>query len=623
MRLSTKSTLAFIGLICASLFNSVWAAVTPQIVASRVAGVAPLAVFVDATTTAGLDGGDYINANFDWNFDRDNVDPTGKHSVTRGFVAAHVYETPETYTIQLIVHDRLGATATSTTQIVVSPFAGTTYYVAICGSNSAAGTAMTAPLATPDYAISNKGGPNTRILLRCGDRFPFPPTNVSATGPMIVGSYSHPNNPSSVPPMLYCSTDGWGILNVSGADCRIMDIHIRSAFTSIDNGNVSPNQRAGSVGMTASNTLFLRVEVDSVGRDAIEGNGRNTFFFDCYYHDYGGYGCYVDSLNHFALVGVVSRRLKGGQHFVRSQGGSKAFIAYNDLDQSNANDENITCRGSTTQAYVLGNRLDQNMSFHPQYDGAVEYQSYCVADGNLFRGGSIGVAAKHVSIRNNLFNNGSVGLSTFQVVGISDDVTICNNSFYGYVNEMVNGSATNVVIKNNILYASQADEWAKGLAFGNSLANYRIDNNIYYAPNKNGYLWFSNGGVDYGRTAGFIGWQATGNDTHGMYANPLFVSTDSSSPDFLKLSASSPARGAGAVVPVFDDVAGTPRPAGQPTDAGAWLYGSNAGVRPFAKAVDRSQTRVSSGDAMRFDLLGRLVLQSGASGLMKGVAVQR
>ena len=146
------------------------AAIAPRIVPSCTSGVAPCAVFVDATSTGGLAGNDYINAHFGWNFDRDGVDPTGKHSPTRGFVAAHVYENPGTYTITLDVVDRSGATASATAKVVVSAFSGTTYYVAEGGSNAAAGTSMNAPLATSDYAMRQKAAPNTRILLRKGDR---------------------------------------------------------------------------------------------------------------------------------------------------------------------------------------------------------------------------------------------------------------------------------------------------------------------------------------------------------------------------------------------------------------------------------------------------------------------
>jgi PKD repeat protein len=584
-----------------------FAAITPQIAPSRVSGVAPLAVYVDATATGGLDGNDYINANFDWNFDRDGVDPSGKHTVTRGFVAAHVYEAPGTYTIQLVVHDRLGAGAVSTTQVVVSPFTGTTYYVAAGGNNTAAGTSMTSPLATADYAILKKGGPNTRILLRSGDRFTIPALGISKTGPMIVGSYSDPNAPSAVLPILYCADDGWGILNINGGrDCRFVDLHLRSSPASIHE-NIAPNERGVTIGDSTADILFLRMEIDSVGRDAIDGNGLNTFIFDCNYHDYGTYGFYSAGVNRFAMVGTLSRRLGDGQHFIRIQGGSKAFIAYNDDAESDVNYDEITFRGNTSQVYALGNRIDRMMSFHPQNQTAVERLSYCVADGNLLRNSGVLICAKHVAVRNNLLYNSSISLENSSQLGpdsISDDVAILNNSFYGNIDDMVSGGAMNVVIKNNIFHTTTIDGWASGLALSNPLSNYLIDNNIYFAPKKGGPLWFSAEGVTINGGA-FGTWQAKGADVHSKMVDPIFVSVDSASPNFLKLGAGSPAVGAGAVVPVFEDFAGKARAPGQSTDAGAWLY-TSANVHFFTPFLAKRQTEFSFQNYPVYDLLGRL-----------------
>jgi hypothetical protein len=192
-------------------------------------------------------------------------------------------------------------------------------------------------------------------------------------------------------------------------------------------------------------------------------------------------------------------------------------------------------------------------------------------------------------------------------VGMSDDVTIVNNTCYGNSTEIVSGSATNAIIKNNVFYTVTNLNYAKGLNLANAMSNYQIDNNIYYAPNKGGPLWFVANGVNIGG-GGFDKWQTAGADVHGRYVDPLFISTDSSSPDFLKPSAASPVRGAGAAVPVYCDIAGTVRPAGQATDAGAWLYGSHSGVRSFAGARARLPTAgFTILGAHGFDLLGRTV----------------
>jgi len=553
------------------------AAIAPHIVLNRTSGIAPLAVFVDATTTEGLAANDFINAHFGWNFDRDGVDPTGKYSHTRGFVAAHVYEKPGAYTITLDVVDRTGAMAAATVQVEVLPFTGTTYYVASGGSNSVPGTSMTEPLATPDYAMQQKAAPNTRILIRKGDRFSVDAFTISGkTGPVIIGSYSDPNRPSDLAPLLYNNQDGWGFISFDEktGDWRMMDVHVRGANV---NTSATPAQRGFS--LAGSGILLLRVEVDSMARDAFAGSGQSNFIFDCSLHDFGGYGYWCSPINQGAFVGNVSRRQNGGEHLFRTQSGSKEFIAYNDISEVVNVMSGIQIRGNSSQAYVLGNRVEKDCAFHPQNNTREERESYCVADGNTFINAGFSVAAKHIAIRNNRFYNGAIGLDVHPLVGMSDSVTIIGNSCFGRgTNEMVSGSATNAMIKNNILYTKTTDDWASGMSLGNAISNYIIDNNIYFAPNKpgKGNLWFVVNGIEVGRN-GFNLWQAAGGDVHGKYADPLFQSIDSSSKDFLSLSAGSPAIGAGAVVgdgaPAFCDFDGNPRTAGRTTDIGARLFG--------------------------------------------------
>jgi hypothetical protein len=556
------------------------AAITPHIVLNRSSGVAPCAIFVDATATGGLANGDYINASFAWNFDQGGVDPNGKHTRTRGFVAAHVYEKPGTYTLSLDVVDRSGAAASTSVSVEIAPFTGTTYYVAAGGSDSAAGTSMAQPPASADYALGKKAKPNTRILFRKGDLFVTPAFSVAGTGgPVIVGAYTDPNKVSDQAPLLCNRQDGWGFISLGEktSDWRLMDLHVRGCGVST---SVSPAQRGFS--LFGSDILFLRVEVDSMARDAFAGGGVNNFIFDCPLHDFGGYGYWCDPIDRGAFVGTISLRQSGGEHLFRTQSGSKEFIADNELREAIDVMSGIQIRGNSSQAYLIGNRVEKDCAFHPQNSTSEEHESYCVADGNTFIGAGFGIAAKHIAIRNNRFYNGIIALDVHPLVGMSDSVTIIGNSCYGRrVNELVLGSAANTMIKNNVLYTATTDDWASGLSLGNALANYQIDYNIYYAPNKSnhGNLWFVVDGVELGRS-GFAAWQASGSDAHGRYADPVFLSIDSSSIDFLKPGPGSPAIGAGAIIgetaPVFCDFFGNPRKAGQATDAGACLYGTPA-----------------------------------------------
>jgi len=574
------------------------AAITPHIVLNRTTGVAPLAVFADATTTEGLTDNDNINAYFGWNFDRDGVEATGKHSLTRGFVAAHVYEKPGTYTIALTVVDRAGATASATAQITVSAFNGTTYYVASDGSNSAAGTSMSAPLATLDYALKQKAAPNTMILFSKGDRFTANGFTISGiNGPVIVGPYVDPNKPSDQAPVLYSTAaDGWGFIGLGSgtSDWRLMDLHVRG-----------PHDRAFNIN-GATNILLLRIEADSVGRDFSTAGGANLFVFDCLMHDFGmlggaGYGLFGDPFNQSAFVGNVSRRQQGGEHLFRTQSGSKMFIAYNDLDSVVNVMSAIQIRGSSSLAYLLGNRVVKDCGVHPQNSTSNEHESFCVVDGNTFINAGLAITAKHIGVRNNLFFNGNPSLDIHPIVGMSDSVTLLNNTCYGAVDNLVSGSATNVDIKSNILFSTTTDNWAAGLS-SSGFTGCQIDNNLYYAPRRSGGALSFNGN-------GFSDWQTSGYDLHGKYGfDPLFVSTDRSSPDFLKLSAGSPAVKAGAkageAAPVFSDFNGASRAVGQATDMGARLF-SATGVRTRIGDEKNEGFSLCRKEAATYDIRGR------------------
>jgi len=391
-----------------------------------------------------------------------------------------------------------------------------------------------------------------------------------------------------------------------------MDFHVRSRCPNPDDGT-GAGQRAGTIFSNTTDMLILRVEVDSVNHGGFYSDGRNTFIFDCYYHDYGTYGFWGPEAVRLAIVGLVSRRLGSGQHFIRLQGTFKAFIAYNEETESNVNYDGFTIREGTSQVCVIGNRFTNVLSVLADNTEAGDRDGQFVLDGNTLSGGDMIMRANHISYRNNIIHNGGIAIGASRLAGNDPmNVTICNNSFYGTSYDMVWGSARNVVIKNNVFYTTTTG--ATGMRIDNAMSNYQIDNNIYYK--QSGTLSFNKGG--------FSNWQAAGADAHGRIANPQFVSTDPSSADFLKLSAASPARGNGAVAPVFCDIAGAPRPAGQATDAGAWLYGASASARSSAPPSGARRTELSVEGAQAFDLAGRLVsmpLGRAASGATRVVVM--
>ena len=113
---------------------SLSAQVNLQIEASRVSGVEPLYIFFDATLTEGLaDTNALVNADFSWNFDVNDVDPNGRHELTKGMVAGHVFEQPGSYLMSCTVIAPNGSTDTERLVIEVEAFSGTTYCVADTG----------------------------------------------------------------------------------------------------------------------------------------------------------------------------------------------------------------------------------------------------------------------------------------------------------------------------------------------------------------------------------------------------------------------------------------------------------------------------------------------------------
>ncbi|MCR4305088.1 MAG: PKD domain-containing protein, partial [Gallionella sp.] len=109
-----------------------------SLVPARTSGVAPLAVFFDAsaTTDTGVTTRPFHDLEYTWSFDdpgsgtwANGAQPgvSSKNSAT-GPVAAHVFETPGAYTVTLTAFDGANSATTNTTITVQDPdavFAGT------------------------------------------------------------------------------------------------------------------------------------------------------------------------------------------------------------------------------------------------------------------------------------------------------------------------------------------------------------------------------------------------------------------------------------------------------------------------------------------------------------------
>lgn len=183
--------------------------------ASRTSGVAPLAVFFDATgtTNPSVTSRPFHDLEYRWNFgdtsapmwtrgSRPNV--SSKNAAT-GPLAAHVYENPGTYTATLTVFDGTNSVARQISITVQDPntvFSGPKTVCFSTGARGFAGCPSGAQqVGTSDFAtaINTYKGTGKRLLFRRGETFSSAGTaSIAVDGPGIVGSFGAATDPQPV-----------------------------------------------------------------------------------------------------------------------------------------------------------------------------------------------------------------------------------------------------------------------------------------------------------------------------------------------------------------------------------------------------------------------------------------
>ena len=126
----------------------------------------------------------------------------------------------------------------------------------------------------------------------------------------------------------------------------------------------------------------------------------------------------------------------------------------------------------------------------------------------------------------------------------------------------IKDSSTDVIFKNNSIYNASANTSHYIISIENAATNLISDNNNFYGPN----------GVSLGYWAqttictNLVHWQATsGRDAATLSADPLYISTSSSSPD-LHVQLKTPCRAAGASISgITTDIDQRGRQTGAPT----------------------------------------------------------
>ncbi len=334
--------------------------ITPNIVCSRTAGFAPLAVFFDATATLDTATTQPVkDCHFQWEFGDPSSGvwlngalPGGRSkNKHQGFVAAHTFETPGTYTVRLrvtsadkVTSGMIFRTVTVTDFNTVYP--NSTYYLAngaapVAGQNGVpagvAGDKLVGGITTLSQ-ITTYLASNRRVLLKRGDTFTTVTGVAFRFSNLVLSAYG-----SGVPPRILKDSLGvadYGtIINYSGGSSGIAD-NVVIADMDIEGDYLG----SGVFGLSAidstynvSNVLVKNVNSSKVGlafhmNDSSSLTPINIFLDTVSCTDVqasSGSNCVWGQVRNFAHQGSFYDRDNRLEHGERHMFLSKAVIANN------------------------------------------------------------------------------------------------------------------------------------------------------------------------------------------------------------------------------------------------------------------------------------------------------
>ena len=225
------------------------------ITTSRVSGAAPLAVFFDSTATicAGCDP--FHDLDHEWDFG----DPTaGTWSVSDksknqafGPVTAHVFETPGSFVVNLVVYGSGGARRQQVAITVTdgnAEWAGTKTTCLSTSGNFAdcpAGAAQVSASSTAAIQTSCNVA-NHRCLLRRGEIWTGAALSLTVSGPSMIGAYGSGAKP------VVDATDTIFLFEEKSSDWRVTDLRCRGA--------TNANAMVFGAKHTLQNVLLQRIE---------------------------------------------------------------------------------------------------------------------------------------------------------------------------------------------------------------------------------------------------------------------------------------------------------------------------------------------------------------------------
>jgi chitodextrinase len=574
-------------------------AISVSLAAARTSGVAPLAVFFDASgTTDSGTSRPFHELEYRWDFGDAAGSPvsgttwnTGSgagansRNAARGPMAAHVFESPGNYTVTLFVSNGASTSSANVLITVLDPNVVFSNTNTRCFSTSGTFTdcpagATTVTTSDFDSAISGNIGTGRRLLFRRGETFQASaPSSIKVTGPGIVGAYGSSGAKPVIQAVAGSLASDNGIVMFSSSttptmkDWRIMDLQIDGASRSTT--GIYEDGGVDQVTLLRLDIHHLRWAIgfnDGI-LDYYNSNGKpghhvfdQIAVADCTTRNILGVYSYYGAAKHFALLGNDFNNNGTGSHVVRITYTDTAAISNNTVTGASTTEHNLKLQamawtqasvdnpggvGTYSQSIVIsdnkfvGSGEQWSEAIGPEDNAVDERVRQLIFERNWFTGSANNVTmlqiwSKETTIRNNLFD--ATGM------GSHEPLYVTRRGGSGQM------TPTDVWVYNNTFYSSDASNDFTAINLDSVVTNVTIKNNLAYAPNDSSHAFKAGNGAS--------GVVATNNSTNAQVGStsPGFASATPSVPADFKLNAGSYAINAGATVPVFSDFFLTTRP---------------------------------------------------------------
>lgn len=497
---------------------------------SRTIGVAPLSVFFDASGTVATGvARPFHELDYTWDFDSTNVNPaigvwgdkptgsngngvTQSRKIEYSPVAAHVYETPGTYTVTLAVRNLAGQTVSQTIgQIVVQDpnaiFSSTTVCINPTGDSDFTGCPTSCPsancISNSDFDVTLSAqltAGKKRILFKRGGTFQSDTqVNWTVAGPGHIGAYGSGAKPiilgtASIDMIVAggASFSDWRItdldinMNNAGTLVRFLkvdnlaenllvkDMLIRDGYQGID---FTGNYQWRSLATLQDNT-FSNMMSNPTNGQAFYGGGYRIAYL----------GNLVDTTrSHNSRLFFLHRAIVAHNTYINpgASGNGVANLKLPSIDwetDTRMYSERVTVTGNK---FVSGSGNWQ-LELQPQSTHNHERHRNYIVEKNLFAPTStfgampvLGLSGESMTVRSNVFNL-SGAPSAYEVIQLHRE---------GTCTPQCEPDPTNLFIYHNTIYTDQVNSGSTPNIIRvdstvSSAFPATIKNNLGYAPNK-------------------------------------------------------------------------------------------------------------------------------------------